>query len=148
VVKNLLIRCGNEQIKKAPLHRLIYFLKIKLNFKIESLYINFISGTSIQEINKKFLKHDFSTDILTFNYSGNNAILDGEILISSKDAETNSKKYGVTFQEEISRLVIHGILHLIGYNDINPEQKLEMSRLEDKLLAGYKNVLHKKYVKR
>lgn len=144
MVKNLLIRCGNKQIKKAALHNLILFLKNTLSFRIESLYINFISGSSIREINKKYLKHDFSTDILTFNYSGKSRILDGEILISTDDAETNSKKYGVTFHEEISRLVIHGILHLSGCYDVSPAEKLEMSRLEDKLLTGYKNVLHKK----
>lgn len=143
MVKNLLINSKNKLIKKSILHKLISLLKHNLKFNICSLNINFVTGESIREINKKYLKHDFSTDILTFNYSGIRNSLDAEILISIDDAETNSKKYGVTFDEEILRLVIHGILHLLGYNDINSKEKLEMSRLEDKLLIEYKNVLLK-----
>jgi len=148
VVKNLLIYSKNKSIKKSILHKLIFLLKNSLNFNIYSLNINFVSSKSIREINRKYLKHDFSTDIITFNYTGSHKLLNGEILISIDDAETNSEKYGVTFDEEILRLVIHGILHLLGYNDINSNEKLEMSRLEDKLLTKYKNVLFKNPVKK
>ncbi len=148
MVKNLLIYSKNKSIKKSILHKLIFLLKNSLNFNIYSLNINFVSSKSIREINRKYLKHDFSTDIITFNYTGSHKLLNGEILISIDDAETNSEKYGVTFDEEILRLVIHGILHLLGYNDINSNEKLEMSRLEDKLLTKYKNVLFKNPVKK
>jgi probable rRNA maturation factor len=144
VVKNLLVHSKNKLIKKSNLHKLIPFLKTHFNFILISLDINFISGKAIQKVNKDFLKHDYSTDVITFNYSGNYKDLDGEILISVDDAETNSKKFGVSFDEEILRLVIHGILHLLGYNDINSNEKLEMKHLENKLLIEYKNLLLKK----
>ncbi|MGE5797954.1 MAG: rRNA maturation RNase YbeY [Ignavibacteria bacterium] len=143
VVKNLLIYSKNKLIKKSNLNKLLSFLKNQLNFTLISLDINFISGKALRKVNKDFLNHDFSTDIITFNYSGNIKDLEGEILISVDDAETNSKKYGVSFDEEILRLVIHGILHLLGYNDINSKEKLEMKRLENKLLIEYKNILPK-----
>ncbi|HVO75971.1 MAG TPA: rRNA maturation RNase YbeY [Ignavibacteriaceae bacterium] len=153
MVKNLQIYSKNKSINKANLHKLISFLINNLDFKIDSLYINFISGNSILEVNREFLHHDYSTDVLTFNYSrpsrlrlaeaGSTKSLDAEILISIEDAETNSAKYGVSFNEEILRLVIHGILHLLGYNDINSEEKLEMKRIEDKLFIQYKNFLLK-----
>jgi rRNA maturation RNase YbeY len=143
VVKNLLIHSKNKLIKKSNLHKLFSFLKNQLNFTVISLDINFVSGKALRKVNKDFLNHDYSTDIITFNYSGNIKDIEGEILISIDDAETNSEKYGVNFDEEILRLVIHGILHLLGYDDINLKEKLEMKCLENKLLIEYKNILLK-----
>ena len=91
---------------------------MELNFSILSLNINFVSGAEIHRINKEFLNHDFTTDIITFNYTGNKLDFDGEIFISIDDARFNAKKYKVDLQIELARLVIHGILHLMGYNDL------------------------------
>ena len=87
------------------------------------------------------MRHNYSTDIITFNYSGSKDLIDGEIFISTEDAESNAKKYNVSFNEEILRLVIHGILHLLGLNDKNRSEKLEMKRYENKLLNNNKNLL-------
>ena len=86
-------------------------------------------------INKSYLKHDYTTDIITFNYSDSLQQIDGEIFISIDDALSNSKKFRVTLSDELVRLVIHGILHLLGYDDQNLTDKKIMKRLENKLLS-------------
>ena len=76
-----------------------------------------------------------ATDIITFNYSNVLDQIDGEIFISIEDALNNSKKYKVSLSDELVRLVIHGILHLLGYDDLNTSEKKIMKRLENKLLS-------------
>ena len=141
MLKNLHISSLNTQIKKADLHELIKALSEELNFRIESLEINFINSDKIREINRRYLSHDYSTDILTFNYSDEISVIDGEIIISLDDARNNSKKFKVLFKREIVRLVIHGILHLSGFNDNNRSNKIKMKRMENKLLNRFKFIL-------
>ncbi|OGU36093.1 MAG: rRNA maturation RNase YbeY, partial [Ignavibacteria bacterium GWB2_35_6b] len=85
----------NFTINKPVIHKIVASLKDELGFSISSLQYNFVSPEEIHTINKKYLKHDFTTDIITFNYSGKNDILEGEIFISVEDARQNSKKFKV-----------------------------------------------------
>jgi len=124
-----------NKIKKSNVHDLIKSLSVELNFLVSNLEINFISGEDIHAINKSYLKHDYTTDIITFNYSDIIQQIDGEIFISIDDALSNSKKFRVTLSDELVRLVIHGILHLLGYDDQNLTDKKIMKRLENKLLS-------------
>ena len=124
-----------NKIKKSKVHDLIKSLSVELNFLVSNLEINFISGENIHTINKSYLKHDYTTDIITFNYSDSLQQIDGEIFISIDDALSNSKKFRVTLSDELVRLVIHGILHLLGYDDQNLTDKKIMKRLENKLLS-------------
>ena len=124
-----------NKIKKSKVHDLIKSLSVELNFLVSNLEINFISGEYIHAINKSYLKHDYTTDIITFNYSDSLQQIDGEIFISIDDALSNSKKFRVTLSDELVRLVIHGILHLLGYDDQNLTDKKIMKRLENKLLS-------------
>jgi probable rRNA maturation factor len=142
VIKNLRVYCSDNKYKvnKIHIHKLLNKLRKELNFCISSLPINFISSDEITIINQKYLKHNYSTDIITFNYSGNLNNLDGEIFISYEDAESNSTRYKNTLNEEISRLVIHGMLHLIGYDDIKEKDFKKMKKLENQLLNKYKFV--------
>jgi len=128
-------------LKKKNIHDLIKSLSNELYFKISNLEINFISAKSILDINKTYLNHDYTTDIITFNYSEIVNELDGEIFISIDDALSNSKKFNVSVSDELVRLVIHGILHLLGYDDIAHSDKKIMKRMENKLLSKFKIVL-------
>jgi rRNA maturation RNase YbeY len=119
-------------------HKLIKSLSTELTFKISNLEISFISSQSILVINRTFLKHDYTTDIITFNYSEIIKNIDGEIFISLDDALANSNKFKVTLSNELNRLVIHGILHLLGYDDQSISDKKVMKRLENKLLSKFK----------
>lgn len=108
-----------------------------LEFSIESLFINFITSEEIHNINKEFLNHDRSTDIITFNYSGSHFELDGEIFISIDDAKIFARKYNVSLSKEFTRLIIHGILHLKGYDDIIKKDRVKMKRIENNLTNKY-----------
>lgn len=136
-MKNLRIYSITKRIQKKNIHSLVESLASELNFKLFNLEINFISDKSILEINRTYLKHNYTTDIITFNYSNVSNKIDGEIFISIEDAILNSKKFKVSLSEELARLVIHGLLHLLGYDDQNNSNKKIMKRLENKLL--YKN---------
>ncbi len=142
MVKNLEVyNNSNKKIDKRVIHKLVNGLKKDLGFDISSLQIDFITPDQILTINKDYLGHNYSTDIITFNYSGNHKFLDGELIISVNDAETNSKIYSVTFDEEVWRLVIHGILHLLNFDDKKERDRRIMKRMENKLLKVHKFAL-------
>ena len=71
------------------------------------------------------MQHDYFTDIITFDYS-ENQIISGDIFISLDTVADNAKRFGVSFEEELNRIMIHGILHLIGQDDQTPELRAEM----------------------
>jgi len=118
-------------------------LKKELNFKVNALVFNFVSSEEILKINSEYLDHHYLTDIITFNYGETNSGLDGEIFISPEEARRNAAKYGNSITEEIIRLVTHGILHLLGYNDTSPREKRIMKELEDKLVKKQISILIK-----
>ncbi|MFP4024792.1 MAG: rRNA maturation RNase YbeY [Thiohalospira sp.] len=104
--------------------------------------INFIftSDKYLLSINKQYLSHNYFTDIITFNYCKDKTI-NGDIFISVETVENNSVRFGVTFQEELHRVIIHGILHLLGYDDVNEQQKSLMRKKENEYLDRLKNLL-------
>ena len=93
----------------------------------------FTTDESLLKINIEFLGHDYYTDVITFDYSENN-FTHGEVYISIETVKENAKRYKVTFNEELERVMIHGCLHLIGYDDKTEEQKKEMRNMEDRWL--------------
>lgn len=107
---------------------------------ILSISYNLVDEDTILKINKQFLKHDYYTDIITFDYSQNNDI-QGEVYISVKTVETNAQKYQIDFKTELVRVFAHGLLHLIGYNDKSDLQKLEMRQKEDYYIEQFNNTV-------
>lgn len=105
--------------------------------KLESLQFIFCSDAYLLSINQQFLQHDDYTDIITFDLSGKGAPLTGEIYISIDRIRENAAHYGVSFTRELHRVIFHGVLHLCGYKDKTPKDKLEMNRQEDLALKGY-----------
>lgn len=140
-MKNLRVYSLLKELKKNRVHNLVKALSIELKFKVVNLEISFISAKSILDINKTYLKHNYTTDIITFDYLQDKKAIDGEIFISIDDAQANSKKFKVSLSNELNRLVIHGILHLLGYNDLVISDKKVMKRLENRLLSKFKIVL-------
>lgn len=120
--------------KKSLVKLIIVKLAEELNFSIVSVNVSFVDKKEILELNGKYLNHHFTTDILTFNYNGSNTDLDGEIIISYEDAIENAVRFHISGKEEYLRLIIHGILHLIGYDDQQINDKLKMKRKETSLV--------------
>ncbi|MEO8770486.1 MAG: rRNA maturation RNase YbeY [Ferruginibacter sp.] len=93
-------------------------------------------------INRDFLKHDFFTDIITFDMSENaSARISGEIYISSDMVADNALEYKSVFSNELHRVIFHGVLHLCGYNDKTPKQKIVMRRKENFYLIAFAKYL-------
>jgi len=137
LVKNLQIYSQDSAIKKRSVHRLVSLLKQEYNLNIFSLSISFIKSYELREVNKNYLNHDYDTDVITFNYSKKLKEIDGEILISFEDAESNSKKFGVIYANELSRLIIHGMLHLLNYDDSDKANKKIMKKEEKRLINKF-----------
>ena len=98
------------------------------------LNIVFTSREKLMEMNKTFLKHDAFTDVITFDYCQDNEI-SGDVYISLPDVKENSVVYGTRINDEIDRVMAHGILHLIGYNDKSETEKKQMRKMEEHLLG-------------
>ena len=95
----------------------------------------FVDDGTILDINRRFIGHDYYTDHIGFDYSQGNA-LSGDIYISLDTVRTNAEKFGATQDEELHRIIIHGLLHLCGLRDKTPEERAEMQKAEDKALAS------------
>ncbi|GHU68931.1 endoribonuclease YbeY [Bacteroidia bacterium] len=99
----------------------------------EIAYI-FCSDEEILRINREYLKHDYYTDIITFDYSEKDKI-SGDLFISLDTVKSNSEQYNTDFIEELHRVIIHGVLHLCGFKDKSPEDEKLMRQKENEALA-------------
>ena len=93
----------------------------------------FVNDDKILEVNQQYLGHDYYTDIITFDYSEGKTI-SGDLYISLDTIFTNADKFGRPYNEELHRVIIHGILHLCGINDKGPGEREIMEAAEDKAL--------------
>ena len=98
--------------------------------KLGNINIIFCSDPYILDINKKYLKHNYYTDIITFDYC-EGQVLSGDLFISVDTVRANADFYVTDFSEELNRVIIHGVLHLAGYDDQTDEQKAQMRSKED-----------------
>ena len=94
----------------------------------------FVDDETMLDINRRFIGHDYYTDHIGFDYTEGNA-LSGDIYISLDTVRTNAELFGVTQDEELRRIIIHGLLHLCGLRDKTPEERAEMQKAEDKALT-------------
>ena len=101
--------------------------------KIGDIHYIFCDDEKILEINRQFLQHDDYTDIITFDYCEGDT-LSGDIFISVDTVTANAKEYSVSFDEELKRVMIHGILHLCGQNDKTADEQQEMRIKENNAL--------------
>jgi rRNA maturation RNase YbeY len=100
----------------------------------------FCSDEKILEINKEFLKHDYYTDIISFDYCEENKI-NGDIFISIDTVKSNSIKYKTEFIEELHRVIIHGVLHFLGFKDKTKIDTEKMREAENKALIRLNKIL-------
>ena len=105
-------------------------------YLIDTLVFLFVDDKEILEMNKKFLKHDYYTDVITFGELKDKKI-SGDIAISIERVLDNSKTYGVEFEDELKRVMVHGLLHIMGYNDKASNDKSVMSQKENKAIKMF-----------
>jgi rRNA maturation RNase YbeY len=103
--------------------------------RLKALSVVYTNNSHIRTINRKHLKHDYVTDVITFEIEPHPA-LEAEIYINLDRARGQARLYRQSFAEETKRLLIHGLLHVMGYNDASPAARKRMSRKEDGVLAG------------
>ena len=102
--------------------------------RIGDISIIFCSDNYILDVNQKYLQHDYFTDIITFDYCEGDK-LSGDLFISVDTVRDNAIEYGSDFKEELNRVMVHGILHLIGYDDQTDEDVAEMRSKENYYLS-------------
>lgn len=111
---------------------------IFVTYNVDNQLINYIfcSDDYLLEVNKTHLNHDYLTDIITFDMrDAKSAPLEADIFISIDRVKENAEEANKPFGNELYRVMAHGVLHLIGYNDKTPEEQVEMRLQEDKCLA-------------
>ncbi|MDD6208978.1 MAG: rRNA maturation RNase YbeY [Bacteroidales bacterium] len=121
-------------IKRREITRWIKRIAAGYDKKIGEINYIFCSDDKILSVNREYLQHDYYTDIITFDYCENNK-LSGDLFISVDTVQSNADQYGTEYNEEIHRIIIHGILHLCGQNDKSPEERETMTQKENTALA-------------
>jgi rRNA maturation RNase YbeY len=121
-------------IRKRDTSNWIHQVAESYHRKIGEIGYMFVDDEKILEVNNQYLGHDYYTDIITFDYSEGKTI-SGDIFISLDTVFTNADKFGRPYDEELHRVIIHGILHLCGINDKGPGEREIMEDAENKALA-------------
>lgn len=119
-----------EPTQKSNLRKWIFSTAEFEKKQLGEISFVYCSDNYLLEVNKKYLDHNYYTDIITFPYNEGN-IISGDLLISIDRIKENALELGVIFENELHRVMIHGVLHLMGYNDKTPDQKAQMTEKED-----------------
>lgn len=133
-----MIRYSNDSIEmpeidERQLNRWIKAVAADYGFSVGNINYIFCSDERELAVNREFLGHDYYTDVITFDYS-TGTTLNGDIFISLDTVRSNAEMVGVAFEDELYRILIHGVLHLTGQGDKTPETKEQMTAKENKAL--------------
>lgn len=104
------------------------------NGELGELAYIFCSDEKILEVNNEYLQHDYYTDIITFDYT-EDKVISGDMFISLDTVKSNSEQFKTNYNEELLRVIVHGVLHLCGFADATDEEESKMRELEDKALS-------------
>ena len=143
-----MIRYFSEDIKfdftgKMANNRWLRFVAAAEAKRTGDVNIIFCSDPYILDVNINYLGHDYYTDIITFDYVEGD-VLSGDLFISIDSVRENASFYGAEFSVELRRVMVHGLLHLIGYDDHTPEEQKEMRSKEDYYLSLRESVIGEK----
>lgn len=127
------------EIDREKVSSWIHLVAADYGLKVADISYIFCDDEKILEVNRQFLQHDYYTDIITFSYSTEHFI-SGDLFISLDTVRSNAELVGATYEEELHRVIIHGILHLCGLNDKGPGEREQMEAAENKALKSYKDL--------
>ncbi len=122
------------KIKKRETTAWIRAVAASYGKKVGEVGYMFVDDEKILEVNREYLGHDYYTDIITFDYDEGD-VLNGDLVISLDTVRTNAEQFGKSYEEELHRVIIHGILHLCGLNDKGPGEREIMEEAENRALA-------------
>ena len=122
------------KIKKRDTSAWIKAVAASYGRKVGEIGYLFVDDEKILEVNREYLVHDYYTDVITFDYDEDDTV-SGDIVISLDTVRSNAQLFGKTYEEELYRVIIHGILHLCGINDKGPGEREIMEAAENKALA-------------
>jgi probable rRNA maturation factor len=123
-------------LEKMKINRWIKEVASDYEKKVGDIAYIFCSDEKILEVNNQYLQHDYYTDIITFDYTEGN-VISGDIFISIDTVRSNAEEFKVSYETELLRIIIHGVLHLCGQDDKTPELRIEMSKKENLALEKY-----------
>ncbi len=127
-------RQRTKRIKTRLLRQIVTDIFAELEITEVELGINLVGAKEMAQVNWDFLQHEGSTDVITFDHRESGVKIHGELFISVDDAVTQAKNFKTTWQTEVVRYVVHGILHLLGYDDLKPDLRRKMKREENRLV--------------
>lgn len=122
------------KIKKRENNAWIKAVAASYGKKVGEIAYIFVNDEKILEVNREYLQHDYYTDIITFDYCEDD-IISGDLFISLDTVRTNAEQVGATYEQELYRVIIHGILHLCGINDKGAGEREIMEAAENRALA-------------
>ena len=130
---------GMPKMKKRLINRWIRAVAAPYGRKVGDIGYMFVDDEKILEVNNDYLGHDYYTDIITFDYDEDD-IISGDLVISLDTVRTNAEQFGKEYDDELHRVIIHGVLHLCGINDKGPGEREIMEANENKALALLKTL--------
>ena len=125
------------QLNKSSIQSLLENILLDNKQNTGSINIIMTDDDSLRLMKKEYFNQDFYTDVIAFNIDDNP--FEGEIYISHDRIKDNAKKFNQSFEDELKRILIHGSLHLCGYDDKTPKEKLEMTSLEENYLEKFRD---------
>lgn len=114
----------------------------KEGFKLGEINYIFCDDEDLHKLNVQYLNHDTLTDIISFDYTVDDEIT-GDIYISIERVKENAKEFNSTFEDELARVIIHGVLHFLGFKDKSENEKVEMRQKEDSAVKYLNRIFHK-----
>jgi probable rRNA maturation factor len=134
-------RQRTKKINTRSLKQIVGGLLAELEITEAELGINLVGALEMIRVNETFLQHEGSTDVITFSYANSEfrtqnsePELHGELFVCVDDAITQAKQFGTSWQSEVVRYVVHGVLHLLGHEDMRPPRRRRMKREENRLV--------------
>lgn len=122
----------DERVLQALVHR----IADAEGCSVGTVSIVLTDHDTVLTLNREHLGHDYVTDVLSFDLSDEPGHIDGEIYVDLDTAAERHEEFGASFAEEARRYVVHGVLHLVGYDDRDDDERATMRRLEDRFLAA------------
>jgi rRNA maturation RNase YbeY len=137
----------SEGVKKPKLSYLIISkwleqVIVKFGYLTGDLTFIFCDDEYLKDVNLKYLNHDFYTDIVTFDYRNEGSVISGDMFISINRVKENSAFFSCDINDEFLRVMVHGILHLLEFNDITDEEKRLMRSTEDECIFMFKEFIN------